>query len=254
VGLAPRTPALFDVAVAGPFTVAPPSAATGGLPALVSFAASPGFFNESVNDFEAGYRGQITKAFSADLSLFYDQYSNIRSADFVSTLFAPYPAPHLVTLGVTNNGTEAVGKGAESSIAWQVLAGWKLEGSYTYNIFNPWLGSSDPPGTEYGSLRLPSHNKWRLQSYINISKAWKLDTFIYFTSSGDPLNNLGPNIPVPSYARLDVRLGYQQGPHWRLSLAGQNLLEARHLEAVADLLSLESYVNRSVYLKSTWQF
>ena len=249
-----RTPSLFDVAVEGPFTVSPPSAATGGLPVLLSFVPSPGFSTESVNDFEAGYRGQITKAFSVDLSLFYDQYSNIRSADLGNTVFSPYPVPHLATTAITTNGTEAVGKGAESSIAWQVLAGWKLEGSYTYNIVNPWLSSSDPPGTVYGSLQLPAHNKWRLQSYVNISKAWKLDTFLYWAGATDPINNLGPKILVPAYTRLDVRLGYRAGRHWQLSLAGQNLVEARHLEAVAQLLSIQSYVNRSVYLKSTWQF
>jgi iron complex outermembrane receptor protein len=59
---------------------------------------------------------------------------------------------------------------------------------------------------------------------------------------------------MPAYARLDIRLGYKPGPHWQLSLAGQNLLQARHLEGMPDLITGYSYVNRGVYLKSTWQF
>jgi hypothetical protein len=54
--------------------------------------------------------------------------------------------------------------------------------------------------------------------------------------------------------RLDIRVGYKAGPHWQLSLAGQNLLEARHFEGMPDLLTNFSYVKRGVYLKSTWQF
>lgn len=249
-----RTPSLFDIAVDGPLSVSPSSAATGGLPVLLNLANSPAFSTESVNDFEAGYRGQMSKTFSADLSIFYDRFSNNRSAANGYPVFVPSPFPHLEVTTSTGNGTEATGKGAESSITWQVLPDWKLQGSYTYNLIDPWISGSAPAGTTYGSLKLPSHNKWRLQSYINISKSLKLDTFLYWTSAASPVNNLGPNILVPSYLRLDVRLGYRAGPHWQLSLAGQNLLEARHLEAVAELLSLQSYVNRSVYLKSTWRF
>jgi hypothetical protein len=54
--------------------------------------------------------------------------------------------------------------------------------------------------------------------------------------------------------RLDVRIGYNVNRRWQLSLAGQNLLQARHLEAISELLSGWSYVNRGAYLKSTWQF
>jgi len=249
-----RTPSLFDVAVEGPFTMSPGSAATGGLPVVASFVASPSFSTESVRDFEAGYRAQISKRFSWDVTAFYDRYSNIRSALAGNPVLSFAPVPHLGITETATNGTEAVGKGAEGVIAWQVLRDWKLEGSYTYNIVDPWVSSSAPPGTGFGSLREPSHNKWRLQSYVNLSKSWKLDTFLYWTSPANPTNNYGPEVPVPSYTRLDLRLGYKAGRHWQVSLAGQNLLQARHLEAVAQLLSADSYVNRGMYLKSTWQF
>jgi hypothetical protein len=68
------------------------------------------------------------------------------------------------------------------------------------------------------------------------------------------MNIYGPGVPIPAYTRLDVRLGDKVGPHWQLSLAGQNLLEARHLEGIPELLENYSYVKRGVCLKSTWQF
>jgi iron complex outermembrane receptor protein len=249
-----RTPSLFDVAADGPFTIAAASAATEGLTVLLSFAASPQFSTETVKDFEIGYREQIAKTFSADITAFYDEYSDIRSATGTVPVFAPTPVPHLNVTVFTTNYTEATGKGAEGSLAWQVLKAWKLEGSYTYNAFNPWLDSNAPPTSDFASLKVPARNKWRLQSYVNLSKSWKLDTFLYWTSAGDPVNNYGSAILVPAYTRLDIRLGYKVSSHWQLSLGGQNLLQARHLEAVAELLSAQSYVTRSIYLKSTWRF
>ena len=208
-----------------------------------------------MNDFEAGYRVQISKVFSADLTGFYDQYSNIRSFVSSNPVFVPAAIPYLSLTEFTSNGATDTGKGAEGAIAWQAMKQWKVEGSYTYNLIDPGLSSSAPPGTVYAGGKVPSHNKWRLQSYINLSKSWKVDTFLYWTSAADTVTTAGlPNVFVPSYTRLDVRLGYKASRHWQLSLAGQNLLQARHLEGLTELLTAYSYVNRSVYVKSTWQF
>ena len=249
-----RTPSLFEVAAEGPFTVLPGSSASAGLPVLASFIYSPDFTPEIVKDFEAGYRQQVSKTFSIDVAAFYDRYSHLRSALPENPVFEMFPGLHLDASEETTNWTEAIGKGGEVAVAWEISPSWKLEGSYTYNIVDPWISESAPPGTFYGSLKLPSHNKWRLQSYINLSKSWKLDTFLYWTSPGDTNNNYGPPVYVPAYTRLDIRLGYKVNRRWQLSLAGQNLLEPRHLEAIPELLSAGSYVDRGAYLKSTFQF
>jgi iron complex outermembrane recepter protein len=248
-----RTPSLFEIGAQGPYFVAPASDSTGGLPVVIYFTPAPAFLSESVKDFEAGYRGQISKKLSADLSVFYNQYSNLNTSLLSDPVFVPAPVPRLDVPNFTGNDGAATGKGAEGSIGWQVLPYWKLEGSYTYNIVNPYLSPSAPPESQVWGKE-PSRNKWRLQSYVNLSRAWELDTFLYWTSAASPTNNYGLEIFVPPYTRLDVRLGYKAGSHWQLSLAGQNLLQARHLEALAELLSTNSYVKRSIYVKSTWQF
>ena len=88
---------------------------------------------------------------------------------------------------------------------------------------------------------------------MNLSRSWKLDSFLYWTSQADPTATYGPDVLIPSYTRLDIRLGYRAGRNWQLSLAGQNLLQSRHLEGLPDLETY-SYVNRGVYLKSSWRF
>ncbi|HWE52033.1 MAG TPA: TonB-dependent receptor [Bryobacteraceae bacterium] len=250
-----RTPSLFEDAVSAPFAVLSGSPATGGLPVLASFDGSPMFSSESVRDFEAGYRVQVSKIFSADLTGFYDQFSSIRSFVTGNPVFVAAAIPYLTLAETVSNGAAATGKGVEASVAWQVRTGWKLEGSYTYNLIDPGLSASAPPGSIDGGGKVPSRNKWRLQSYLNFSKAWQLDTFFYWTSAASPVTTAGlPDVFVPSYARLDIRLGYKPARNWQISLAGQNLLEPRHLEGLTELLTAYSYVNRSIYLKSTWQF
>jgi iron complex outermembrane receptor protein len=250
-----RTPALYEIAVNAPLNITPASPATGGLPILGSFVGSPAFSTESVRDFEAGYRVQISKAFSADVTGFYDRFSNVRSFVVGSPVFVPSPVPSLDLGAYTANGGAATGKGAESSIAWQVLPDWKLEGSYTWMLLDAWLTGAAPAGSLNGGGKEPSRNKWRLQSYVNLAKAWTLDGFVYWTSDGSPVTNYGQaDVPIPAYTRLDLRLGYKVGRYWQISLAGQNLLDGRHIEASSELLTTYSYVNRSVYLKSTWHF
>jgi iron complex outermembrane receptor protein len=237
-----HTPSLFEVAVDAPFGVFPGSLTTGGLPVLARFAGSPAFSSESVRDFEAGYKGQISRIFSVDAALFYDQFSNIRSFVSGTPVVTFSPIPHLDLAESTANGAGAIGKGGEASFGWQILQDWKLEGSYTYSLITPWLSSSAAPGSVDGGGKEPSRNKWRLQSYLNLSKNWKLDAFLYWTGRGSPVTTAGQsNVPVPPYTRLDLRLGYKVGRHWQLSLAGQNLLQSRHLEGTtrtSDCLQL----------------
>ena len=249
-----RTPTLFETAVNAPLDIVPGSAATGGLPVIGGVQGSPNFGAETVKDFEAGYRGQLSKDLSVDVALFYDQFSRVRSFSLGNPVFSFSPSPHLEVPEIASNYGTGIGKGAETSIAWQILPKWKLEGSYTYNLVNNRLVDSAPAGTVDTGGKQPSRNKWRLQSYVNLSKSWNFDTFLYWTSQGSPTNNYGPDVLVPSYTRLDVRIGYKVGRHWQLSVAGQNLLQSRHLEAIEELLSAHSYVNRGAYLKSTWQF
>jgi iron complex outermembrane receptor protein len=221
-----RTPSLVDIGVDTAFETYPASSATGGLPLLTYTGGSPDFSAELVKDVQAGYRGQISRVFSLDLGAFYDGYSSLRSFAPGSPVFASEPLPHVALTGYAANGASAVGKGAEGSLAWQLLPFWKVEGSYTYTLINQWLNSSDPRGSvlDASGVKEPPRSEWRLQSYINLSKTWELDSFLYWTGVASPVNLYGPDVSLPAYTRLDIRLGYKPRPHWQLSLAGQNLL------------------------------
>jgi iron complex outermembrane recepter protein len=63
----------------------------------------------------------------------------------------------------------------------------------------------------------------------------------------DSLSDVG----VPSYFEADITLGWRAAPGLELSLAGQNLVHARHAEASAPP-TFE--IPRSVYLGARWSF
>jgi iron complex outermembrane receptor protein len=219
-----------------------------------TLVGSQSFTSESVKDFEAGYRAQISKVVSADVALYFDRFSDLRTFIGGNPVLAFSPAPYLLETATVANGATGTGKGGEASVAWQLFSDWKLEGSYSYSLINSWISPSAPAGSVVGDPKQPPRSMWRLQSYVNLSKSWKLDNFVYWTGKGSPETTYGPPIPIPAYTRFDIRLGYKVNRHWQISVAGQNLLQARHLEGVPELLSAYSYVNRAGYLKSTWQF
>lgn len=249
-----RTPSIEEEEVFAPYNVFPGSPATGGLPIIPTFVGSPLFRPETVQDFEAGYRAQLSKRFSADVALFYDQFGNMRSFSTGNPILVSGDLPWLELPQITGNAAAATGKGGETSIAWQILHDWKLQGSYSYNVTDSWVEKSAAPGTVAGDTRQGPRNKWGLQSYLNLSRKWQLDAFLYWMGQASPAMTYGPYMPLNAYTKIDVRIAYKVSPHWQVSAVGQNLLQPRHLEAMPDLLTASTYVNRGVYLKSTWHF
>jgi iron complex outermembrane recepter protein len=59
---------------------------------------------------------------------------------------------------------------------------------------------------------------------------------------------------VPAYVRTDARLGWRLTRGAEISLAGQNLLDGRHLEFAATDYLQPSEPGRAVQLKVTWAF
>jgi hypothetical protein len=106
--------------------------------------------------------------------------------------------------------------------------------------------------TEGSSTDVTSHNQEGdtpehqifLLSRLNLPWNFEFDSSLYWVS---PLKSQ----TVPSYVRLDLRLGWQATEHLELSLVGQNLTDGRHAEFENGLFSLRSQVPRSVYAMVT---
>ncbi len=59
---------------------------------------------------------------------------------------------------------------------------------------------------------------------------------------------------IPSYARLDVRLGWQLAESMGPSVVGGNLLEPWHFEFGPAYMLNPTQAKRSVYGRITWRF
>jgi iron complex outermembrane receptor protein len=59
---------------------------------------------------------------------------------------------------------------------------------------------------------------------------------------------------VDGYLSLNARVAWRPYPDLELSVAGQNLLDERHLEFVGEAFVAPTEVERSVYGQVRWEF
>jgi iron complex outermembrane receptor protein len=108
----------------------------------------------------------------------------------------------------------------------------------TYNT----TGSADL--TENNEERRFPRNQISLRSSMDLPGNLELDAALYYV---DPVTLA--TFSVPSYTRLDLRLGWQPlgDDTLDVSIVGQNLLEGEHREFGRELLEAETHVQRGVF-------
>jgi len=137
--------------------------------------------------------------------------------------------------------------GVEIATNWSLTQKWRLTGNYSwfrYGLNRSNLGPYDTAQDVEGSS--PAHQV-QFRSQWDVSRKLALDTSVYYVSA---LTGIG----VPGYVRSDARIGWTLNRMMEISLAGQNLLNGRHLEFPSAEYVLASEPGREVYLKVTWSF
>lgn len=201
------------------------------------------FKSETLIAYELGYRGQFGEKISSSLSVFYNDYDNVRSLGFTPVTFVPF---------FFENNLRARTYGFELAADFQALDWWRLHAGYdflkehvsiapgTLDLFNGLNETADP------------RNQVFLRSSMNLPKELQFD--LGFRWIDTVHNNSGPTPgTVPSYVEMDVRLGWQATKHIELSVVGQNLLHDQHPEAGFPDPSREE-IARSVYGKLACRF
>jgi len=231
VSRAVRTPSRVDHDIAEPST--PPYILIGG----------NNFDSETLIAYEAGYRATLGSHMLFSAALFYNQYDRIRSVALT---------PQTVFPLVFANDLEGHTYGAEVTATYQVNPSWRLIAGYDYlhddihvrpggfDFNNALNETADPP--HQISLRSSMDLPWRLE--VDGQLRW-IDAFT--------INNNGKPAMVPSYADLDLRIGWRLTRRWEVSLVGQNLLHARHPEYGTPTPTQVDAV-RGVYLKASFTY
>jgi iron complex outermembrane receptor protein len=222
----------------------------GGLTTLAQGVGNSDFTSEEQLAFELGYRVQPVEWLSVDLAGFYTIYDNLRTNDLgTPTLQLSANPPHIVQPLLLGNRMSGNTYGVEIASTWHPLSFWRLHLNYSYLkiALHPDAISFEPTADE---RRSPRHQV-QVRSLLDLPWHLQSDAAVFFV---DRLPNLVPS--VPSYVRLDLRLGWRPTKAFDLSLVGQNLLDNRHPEfrrTGVDYMNTTE-VQRSVYVQATWRF
>jgi iron complex outermembrane receptor protein len=243
---ADRTPARndlnahFDVAV---------YSLPNGTPAELTIFGNPYQKSEHLLAVEAGYRTQVLDRVAIDLSMFFDKYDDLKSSERGTPFVENDPLPIIEIPIVVGNLMHATTDGIEVAANWKLTNHWTLSPGYALlqMHLHPDVSSGDTttgPRTEGSN---PRHQA-QLRSHVDMSRGFAWDTNVYFV---DRL----PAQLLPSYTRLDTQLSWRLGERWQLNVAGQNLLQDRHVESDDNRTSVNSsQVKRGAYAKMTWRF
>ena len=208
------------------------------------------FDSEEVITYEAGYRLVPMARLSLDLASFYNVYRDLRTTvpgmPIPAFTAFPPPAARVLPQNIVNKFHEDA-YGTEITGNLQLTDWWKLSLGYTWinlHLFADAAEKSlDLELNEGGTPR----NQFFAGSYLDLPGNLQLDTLLFYV---DDL----PDLDVPSYTRLDMRLGWQPVKHLEFSLKLENLLDNRHPEYINTQGIQSTRVPRSIYGKVTWRF
>jgi len=227
----------------------------GGGVGVVRLLGSSNSQAERMIDFEAGYRTEITKRFSIDLTAFGSHYSKIATSEAGSPFFEFSPAPpHLVLPSVWADMASARSYGLEMFGTWQVNKRWRLSPAYTYLQMKVQRDPSSTDSTVEGQSGDSPKHQVRLRSTMDLPHRLEWDNTVFYVSGLNPVVAGFVSAPIPSYVRLDTRLGWRWGEFTELSFAAQNLLSPRRFEFSNAEQVQATPVQRSVVGKVTWRF
>jgi iron complex outermembrane receptor protein len=240
-----RQPTIVDSGLQAVSSIVPlPQGAFG----LVTVFGNPNTKVEELHDFEIGYRAQVNKRLSVDVTGFLSFYKNLQTSEPQTPYFALTPGvPHFVIPVLYEYQAHAQNYGAEAFATWNVMDRWKVSPGVTMlNMSVRRDPSSQDPTVELESGYSPRRS-YQVRSFVNLWRSVEWDQTLGYTgrlAAGD----------VPGYMRLDSRVGWKIGEFVEVSITGQNLLQPRHAE-FPDIQLIDSMLEqRSVFGKITWRF
>jgi iron complex outermembrane recepter protein len=210
-------------------------------------SGNPNMRPDTALSYEAGYRNQPAHWVTVDLATFFSVYHDLMTMDIGAPFLATGPPQVLVVPMQFGNDASGHTYGIEMSTNWSLTQKWRLIGNYSwfrYGLDSAHLGTQTVPLDNEGGS--PAHQV-QFRSQMDLGRKLTFDVGVYYVSA---LTGLA----VPAYVRTDARLGWRLTRGAEISLAGQNLLDGRHLEFAATDYLQPSEPGRAVQLKVTWAF
>ncbi|HEV3272742.1 MAG TPA: TonB-dependent receptor [Candidatus Methylacidiphilales bacterium] len=197
---------------------------------------NPNLQSEVLKAYEFGYRVQPMEELSFDISFFYNDYNNLIEEFLPSGSFFPAYEQY----------RKAQTYGVEPSFIAQIQPWWKLTGSYSFLSFHA-DDSGIPVGFTYLTppLETPGPtDQFSLRNSFDLPNHVSIDVGERFVDKVAGANG---------YFATDIRVAWKPTDNWEVSVVGQNLLTANHVENSGQFGDA-TYVGPDVYGKVTFKF
>lgn len=191
---------------------------------------------EKLLAYEAGLRYLGSPRWSADLSVFHNEYEDLRSSESVPPLFAQL-----------DNKLGGHAQGGELALNWRPREDLRINAWYSYLHMDVDVDGdgTDTRGARTASRGSPQHQAGVLASW-QLAPAWSLSGLTRY------VDKIDSSAPVPDYTELDLHLSWHPVSALELRLSGQNLLDDQHPEYGSPATRGE--LQRSVFAEVIWSW
>jgi iron complex outermembrane receptor protein len=215
---------------------------------VLQFQNNSGILAEQLRDYEGGYRAQLRKSLSLDITGFRGYYHHLETTEPQDPFFVSGPGgPHEVF--PLDLGNSAAGRtyGGEIFATWNVNKRWRLSPGFDLIhmfVYQSLLSRSSTAEAVAGDT--PKH-QIHLRSSVDLRSNLSWDTTLDFVGS---LSDQA----APAYTRLDMQLRWRPSKSLEVDATGQNLLQARHTEFSDGYEVDYTQVQRSYAGRIAWRF
>lgn len=216
---------------------------------LIILKGNKNLQSEKLLAYELGWRSQLNRALSADVSLFYYDYHHITTISPQLTDASHIGDGYLLqTVSYFNQALVDI-YGGEVSLDWQVNDDWKLRASYSFaeKISKPYKNATAntliPNCGTFPNHQAMLWSMYQFNPEISFDLNWRFVDAISVNSQA-----------VRDYHELDARLAWQLMPGLELSVVGRNLLQKQHLEFGSEFFTPASAIQREIFAHIRWQF
>jgi iron complex outermembrane receptor protein len=194
----------------------------------VVLGGGPDFEAERLVSYELGYRGRPVGPISLSVSLFYNDYDDLRTLEMTPVTILPF---------TVKNGREGHTYGLEAWADYAVTDRWRLSAGLSTLHKDLKL---KPGSLDVGGATLTGNDpdyQAQLRSSLDLGARVSFDVDLRSVASL-------PSPAVPAYVEADARLAWRYSDRGELSISGSNLLDEAHLEFLNSSIA-ERLIRRS---------
>jgi len=197
---------------------------------------------ERLISYELGYRIEPSKTVSLDNAIYFNHYDALVNGRLGTAFVNGGELDFPVTI---TNGGYGNTWGFETSANWRVTPSWQLTAGYS---FIKMALNVEGDTTTLDATNTPApQNQFSIRSYLDLPHNLQFDNTLYYV---EEIDTAPPRIP--SYFKLDVRLGWKIAPGLEASIIGRNLLEPSHAEYPETPVT--AAIDRSFLAKIAYKF